>query len=108
MATKVNSAHPAGGAKPDCSMRRVRQTLPLLPNIDQFPETGYSRWVDARPFVRRSREWVRQKEAAGLFPRGIRASQNEKLWPNAELKRWLRDPLAYRADQNLVDHRAEG
>jgi prophage regulatory protein len=93
MATNAVTAQPIGGAQP----KRTRRALPLLPNLDQFPSEGYSRWADARPFVRRSREWVRQKEAAGLFPRGVRTSQNEKLWENAELKRWLRDPIGYRA-----------
>ncbi|ODQ34375.1 hypothetical protein BGV65_14555 [Burkholderia ubonensis] len=73
--------------------------MPLLPNLDQFPSEGYSRWADARPFVRRSREWVRQKEAVGLFPRGIRTAQNERLWPNAELKRFIQDPIGYRAPE---------
>ncbi|PAJ83973.1 transcriptional regulator [Burkholderia ubonensis] len=73
--------------------------MPLLPNLDQFPSEGYSRWADARPFVRRSREWVRQKEQQGLFPRGIRTSQNERLWPNAELKRFIQDPIGYRAPE---------
>lgn len=108
MAAKVEPARPAGGAKPDRASRRCRQVLPLLPNLDHFPETGFSRWVDARPFVRRSREWVRLKEAAGLFPRGVRTSQNEKLWPNAELKRWMRDPIAYRAAQDSVSSGGEG
>lgn len=95
MADKVNPQS-TSDAKPNRASRRTRHALPLLPNLDQFPTEGYSRWADARPFVRRSREWVRQKEAKGLFPRGIRTSQNERLWPNAELKRWLRDPISYR------------
>lgn len=70
----------------------------LLPNLDAFPTTGYSRWRDLAPFVRFSREWVRLQEAAGRFPRGTRASATLVVWPNAEIKRWLADPLNYRAE----------
>jgi prophage regulatory protein len=70
----------------------------LLPNLDAFPTTGYSRWRDLVPFVRFSREWVRLQEAAGRFPRGVRASAKLVVWPNAEIKRWLADPLNYRAE----------
>ena len=99
MTAKVATAQPTGDAKPSRAARSQRRALPLLPNLDQFPSEGYSRWVDARPFVRRSREWVRQKEAAGLFPRGIRTAQNQRLWPNEQLKLWLRDPIGYRAPE---------
>ncbi|CAG9208511.1 helix-turn-helix transcriptional regulator [Burkholderia gladioli] len=70
----------------------------LLPNLDAFPTIGYSRWRDLAPFVRFSREWVRLQEAAGRFPRGTRASTTLVVWPNAEIKRWLADPLNYRAE----------
>ncbi|PNL00119.1 AlpA family phage regulatory protein [Burkholderia glumae] len=66
--------------------------------MDEFPTTGYSRWRDLAPFVRFSREWVRLQEAAGRFPRGTRASAKLVVWPNAEIKRWLADPLNYRAE----------
>jgi len=75
-----------------------RAVPPLLPNLDAFPTTGYSRWRDLAPFVRFSREWVRLQEAAGRFPRGVRASATLVVWPNAEIKRWLADPLNYRAE----------
>ncbi len=45
MATKAESAQPAGVAKPNRPARRIRQALPLLPNLDQFPETGCSRFT---------------------------------------------------------------
>ncbi|WP_256976193.1 AlpA family transcriptional regulator [Burkholderia sp. AU28863] len=83
----------AGGPVPSAP-----NTRGLLPNLDAFPTTGYSRWRDLAPFVRFSREWVRLQEAAGRFPRGVRASATLVVWPNAEIKRWLTDPLNYRAE----------
>ncbi|WP_322082888.1 helix-turn-helix transcriptional regulator [Burkholderia sp. BCC1972] len=102
MAEAHKSAH-VEGAAPVKAMGNgsERPSLPVpgfLPDPDAFPTTGYSRWRDLVPFVRFSREWVRLQEAAGRFPRGVRASAKLVVWPNAEIKRWLADPLNYRAE----------
>ena len=81
----------------DSSRSALRTSLPILPNLDAFPGTGYSRWSDLRPFVRFSREWVRLQEIAGRFPRRVQMSKTCVMWPNVEVKRWLDDPLNYKA-----------
>lgn len=82
--------------------RKAKRTplppLPPLPNIDAFPTIGYSRWRDLRPFVRYSREWVRLREKEGRFPKRMCQSPSCTVWPNSEIKRWLADPMGYRAE----------
>lgn len=95
MTANVEATKPVSGEKIN---QTKRAAPPLLPNLDAFPETGYSRWRDLVPFVRFSREWVRQNEAAGRFPRGVRVSPNLVVWKNSEIKLWLADPMGYRAE----------
>ncbi|WP_206002897.1 helix-turn-helix transcriptional regulator [Paraburkholderia polaris] len=96
MVSKVASAQPTGGASPN-KAKRTPRALPLLPNLDAFPETGRSRWRDIEPFVRYSREWARQHEMAGRFPKRQHMGRTA-LWENSEIKRWLADPVNYRAE----------
>jgi prophage regulatory protein len=80
----------------------TRAQLPLLPNLDLFPTTGYSRWSDLQPFVRYSREWVRQREQAGRFPKRVYLSKRCAVWSNAEIRNWLVDPIGYRAEAHFT------
>ncbi len=96
MAAKAKDAQPVEGASHDKAKRTPRM-LPLLPNLDAFPETGRSRWRDIEPFVRYSREWARQHEMAGRFPKRQHMGRTA-LWENSEIKRWLTDPVSYRSE----------
>lgn len=93
--SKSNTTSAPTGAP---AAKRTRAPLPTLPNLDAFPEIGFSRWADLKPYVRFSREYVRLKELEGRFPRGVRASKTLVLWSNAEVRKWLADPMGYRAE----------
>lgn len=66
------------------------------------PETlaqdGYSRWAAVEKRIGFSREWVRQREKEGRFPKRVHLSQRCVVWPNREIHRWLADPVNYRAE----------
>jgi prophage regulatory protein len=64
----------------------------------RLPENGLSRWQQLKDFVPLSRETVRLREIEGKFPRRIRLTEHCTLWDNAEIHRWLADPIGYRAD----------
>ncbi len=101
MAHKASNAETAGKAQPSRAIHRPRHPRPPLLDPDSFPESGFSLWCDIRPFVRFSREWVRQREAEGKFPRGKRIAQNMVVWPNAEIRRFLADPFSYRVPESV-------
>lgn len=71
------------------------------PQIQLAPETlpqiGMSRWEQLRHFVPISRESWRQLVLAGKAPTPVRLTERCTLYPNAEVHRWLADPINYTA-----------
>ncbi|RQQ54468.1 transcriptional regulator [Burkholderia stagnalis] len=49
------------------------------------------------------RESWRKLGLAGKAPQPIRLSSTHSVYSNAEVHRWLADPLGYRADPGLVE-----
>lgn len=62
-----------------------------------LPQIGYSRWSQLQPFVAVSRETWRKLVIAKKAPQPVRLSERSTLYPNAEVHRWLADPLGYSA-----------
>jgi len=84
----------------------INQGVPVMPKHNQklptpaiLPAMGKSRFKDLAPFCPISREKFRQ-----LSLEGRRAPQPERLgirctyYDNAELHRWLADPINYRVE----------
>ncbi len=63
-----------------------------------LPVDGLSRWEQIKVFVPMSRETVRQRELAGLFPKRKHLTKRCAVWPNREIHKWLADPQNYRAE----------
>lgn len=83
MATKTTSTPPPNSA--------------CLPTPDVLPADGYSRWSTLKAFVPFSRETLRKRELAGLFPKRLHlGSERCAAWSNREVHRWLADPANYR------------
>lgn len=64
---------------------------PILPTI------GLSKWAQIAPFVPMCRESWRKLGLAGKAPQPIRLSSTHSVYSNAEVHRWLLDPLGYTA-----------
>ena len=67
---------------------QVPQTLPLI---------GHSRWAQLAPFLPICRETWRTMCREGRAPAPIRLSERCTIYSNAEVHRYLADPLGYRA-----------
>lgn len=65
------------------------QTLPLI---------GHSRWEQLKPFLPICRETWRTMSRQGRAPTPIRLSERCTVWSNAEVHRWMQDPLGYTAE----------
>lgn len=76
----------------DKSADTVQPTDVVLPRI------GLSRWRDIAPLVGVSREKFRRLGLEGKAPRTIQFTSKCAVYSNAEVLRWLEDPLGYRAD----------
>jgi len=77
----------------------ARQTGATLPNSAALPADGFSRWATLKNFVPLCRETVRQREAAGRFPKRQQLGSDRcTAWPNREVHRWLADPDGYRVE----------
>lgn len=72
-----------------------RTTEPILPRV------GLSKWAQIAPFIPVCRESWRKLGLAGKAPQPIRMSRTCSVYSNAEVHRWLADPLGYRADPGL-------
>lgn len=66
-------------------------TEPILPTI------GLSKWAQIAPFIPMCRESWRKLGLAGKAPQPIRMSRTHSCYSNAEVHRWLLDPLGYTA-----------
>ncbi|SAL60861.1 prophage CP4-57 regulatory [Caballeronia udeis] len=64
---------------------------------DSLPQDGFSRWSELRRFIPLSRETVRLREIAGRFPKRVHLTERCTAWSNAEIHKWLADPVGYRA-----------
>ncbi|WP_310622870.1 transcriptional regulator [Burkholderia cenocepacia] len=80
------TAAPAGSGKP---------IEPILPQV------GLSKWAQIAPFIPVCRESWRKLGLAGKAPQPIRMSRTCSVYSNAEVHRWLADPLGYRADPGV-------
>lgn len=66
-----------------------RPAEPVLPRI------GYSKWAQIAPFLPIGRETWRKLVHAGRAPQPLRMSKTCVAYPNAEVHRWLEDPVGY-------------
>jgi prophage regulatory protein len=74
-----------------------RSAHPTLP--ESLPPVGMSRWRTLKLFVPISRESWRKLVNAGKAPRPVKLSERCSMWSNAEIHRWLEDPVSYRQEQ---------
>lgn len=64
-------------------------TEPILPQV------GLSKWAQIAPFIPMCRESWRKLGLSGKAPQPIRMSRTHSAYKNAEVHRWLADPLGY-------------
>jgi prophage regulatory protein len=64
-----------------------------------LPMTGKSRFAQFKQFIPVSREKFRQLSKEGKAPRPERLGIRCTFYDNAELHRWLKDPVSYRAGE---------
>ncbi|KVE71432.1 hypothetical protein [Burkholderia vietnamiensis] len=64
-----------------------------------LPTIGLSKWSQIAPFIPMCRESWRKLGLAGKAPQPIRMSRTHSCYSNAEVHRWLADPLGYAAPQ---------
>ena len=69
-----------------------------------LPQIGLSKWAQIAPFLPVGRETWRKLVIAGKAPTPVRFSKTVVAYPNAEVHRWLADPVGYRAEP--VEERA--
>lgn len=65
------------------------------PTGKTLPADGLSSWNQIAPFLPFSREKFRQLVLAGKAPQPVRFSERCTAYRNAEVHRWLADPLNY-------------
>jgi hypothetical protein len=65
---------------------------PIEPTL---PWVGLSKWAQIAPFIPMCRESWRKLGLAGKAPQPIRMSRTHSVYSNAEVHRWLADPLGY-------------
>ena len=83
-------------------MRSQPITMPpaapaALPTLPTLPAVGMSRWETLSRFVPISRETWRKLVNAGKAPAPVRLSERCTMYQNAEVHRWLADPVTYRS-----------
>ncbi|KWO06048.1 transcriptional regulator [Burkholderia cepacia] len=61
-----------------------------------LPQIGLSKWAQIAPFIPMCRESWRKLGLAGKAPQPIRFSPTHSVYSNAEVHRWIADPLNYR------------
>jgi prophage regulatory protein len=66
---------------------------------ESLPSVGMSRWGTLRHFVPISRESWRKLVNSGRAPKPVKLSERCSMWPNAEIHRWLADPVSYRQEK---------
>lgn len=70
--------------------------LASAPAAPALPPVGMSRWQQLRHIIPVSREKWRQLVLAGRAPAPVRLSERCTMFSNAEVHRWLADPVGYR------------
>ncbi|MCW5600153.1 transcriptional regulator [Nitrosomonas sp.] len=70
-----------------------------LPEPEVLPATGKSRFNQFKKFLPISKETFRQLSKRGRAPQPERLGIRCTFYDNAELHKWLADPLNYRAPQ---------
>ncbi len=68
-----------------------------------LPTIGLSTWRQIAPYLPIGRETWRKLCIAGKAPKPIRLSEKCTVYSNAEVHRWLSDPLGYRSDPGLSE-----
>lgn len=63
-----------------------------------IPQIGHSRWSQIKPFLAISREKWRQLAIQGRAPKPIRMGERCTVYLNSEVRRFIEDPLGYRAE----------
>ncbi|WP_245163640.1 helix-turn-helix transcriptional regulator [Burkholderia latens] len=71
---------------------RKESSTPAEPILPQF---GFSKWAQIAPFIPMCRESWRKLGLAGKAPQPIRFSSTHSVYRNAEVHRWIADPLNY-------------
>jgi prophage regulatory protein len=69
-------------------------------SIKPLPEIGKSRWRQFSPYCHVSKEKFRQLSKEGKAPPPERMGIRCTYFDNAELHRWLADPLGYTVKGN--------
>lgn len=70
-----------------------------LPIPETLPATGKSRFSQFKKFIPVSKEKFRQLSKAGRAPQPERMGIRCTFYSNAELHRWLADPINYRVGE---------
>lgn len=68
--------------------------------LEDFPDGGYCRWNDIKPFMFVSRETFRRLGLEGKAPRPTRMGIRCSYFTNSEIKQWFADPLSYKKEQS--------
>lgn len=75
-------------------MKQSAKNQPLIPAV--LPYTGKSRWTQIKPFSPVCREKFRQLSLEGRAPKAERMGVRCTFFDNAELHKWLDDPVNYK------------
>ena len=76
----------------------ARNTNKPVPAV--LPAIGKSRWSTIKMFCPVSRETFRKLSLVGKAPRPERMGVRCTYYDNAELHKWLADPLTYRVNNH--------
>ena len=76
---------------------KKEKTCTLHLHENELPQHGKSRWRQIKPFIPCSREKFRQLELEGKAPKRERLGIRCTFYDNAEVHKWLADPVNYRA-----------
>ncbi|ADG18849.1 conserved hypothetical protein [Paraburkholderia atlantica] len=68
------------------------------PRPQALPRNGCSRWADLKPFIPVRRETWRKLCLNGRAPKAAKLSLRCTVRNNADVHRWLADPVGYRAE----------
>jgi predicted DNA-binding transcriptional regulator AlpA len=68
-------------------------------DLDTLPKIGMSRFGQFKKFLPLSREKFRQLSKAGKAPQAIRMGSRLTMYSNAELHRFLSNPVTYRSEK---------
>lgn len=87
-------------------MKKTLDTADARQSAAQIlPPIGRSKFSQIEPLIGMCRESWRKLGIAGRAPRPIRLSSSCSLYDNAEVHRWISDPLGY-ASADTVEQQA--